>query len=139
MLRNISNKCCSLIFMHQIKFFQKYEAVQLFSKLIIIRNVCWASKRHIIMISEESCDTKDWSKDAENSALITAIYYIFTQKIVLWNCNNISHYYSFYCIFHLIHAALVRNFLTENYFSKTFEQYFRYNCKFGWVLFWWEE
>jgi len=28
------------------------------------------------MISEGSCDTKDWSNDAENSALITGINYI---------------------------------------------------------------
>ncbi len=30
------------------------------------------------MISEESCDTEDWSNDAENSALITGINYILT-------------------------------------------------------------
>ncbi len=29
------------------------------------------------MISEGSCDTEDWSNDAENSALITGINYIF--------------------------------------------------------------
>ncbi len=28
------------------------------------------------MISEGSCDTEDWSNDAENSALITWINYI---------------------------------------------------------------
>ncbi len=28
------------------------------------------------MISEGSCDTKDWRNDAENAALITAINYI---------------------------------------------------------------
>ncbi len=28
------------------------------------------------MISEGSCDTEDWSNDAENSALITGIDYI---------------------------------------------------------------
>ncbi len=28
------------------------------------------------MISEESCDTEDWSNDAENTALITEINYI---------------------------------------------------------------
>ncbi len=28
------------------------------------------------MISEESCDTEDWSNDAENTALITWIHYI---------------------------------------------------------------
>ncbi len=31
---------------------------------------------HIRMISEESCDTEDWSNNAENSALITEINYI---------------------------------------------------------------
>ncbi len=29
------------------------------------------------MISEGSCDTEDWSNDAENTALITEINYIF--------------------------------------------------------------
>ncbi len=28
------------------------------------------------MISEGSCDTEDWSNDAENTAFITEIYYI---------------------------------------------------------------
>ncbi len=28
------------------------------------------------MISERSCDTEDWSNDAENTALITEINYI---------------------------------------------------------------
>ncbi len=28
------------------------------------------------MISEKSCDTEDWSYDAENTALITEINYI---------------------------------------------------------------
>jgi len=27
------------------------------------------------MISEESCGTEDWSNDAENSALITALHF----------------------------------------------------------------
>ncbi len=40
---------------------------QLFSTLIII--VSWAANHHIKMISEESCDTKDWCNDAENLAL----------------------------------------------------------------------
>jgi len=30
------------------------------------------------MISEESCDTEDWSNDAENSALITGYKLHFT-------------------------------------------------------------
>ncbi len=32
------------------------------------------------MISEGSCDTEDWSNDAENTALITEINYIFNRK-----------------------------------------------------------
>jgi len=30
--------------------------------------------QHIKMISEEACDTKDWSNDADNSALISINY-----------------------------------------------------------------
>ncbi len=44
------------------------------------------------MISEESCDTEDWSNDAENTALITEINYY---EIIL-NCNNRLHHYCFY-------------------------------------------
>ncbi len=33
-------------------------------------------EQQIRMISEGSCDTEDWSNDAENSALITEIKYI---------------------------------------------------------------
>ncbi len=34
-----------------------------------INNVSWAENVYIRMTSEESCDTKDQSNDAENSAL----------------------------------------------------------------------
>ncbi len=37
-----------------------------FSTLIIKRNVSCATNQHIRMISEESCDTEDWSNDVEN-------------------------------------------------------------------------
>ncbi len=37
---------------------------------------CAPADLHIRMISEGSCDTEDWSNDAENSALITGINYI---------------------------------------------------------------
>ncbi len=37
---------------------------------IILKN------QYIVMISEGSCDTEDWSNDAENSALITGINYL---------------------------------------------------------------
>ncbi len=30
-------------------------------------NISWASNQHIKMISEGSCDTEDWSNDAETS------------------------------------------------------------------------
>ncbi len=51
----------------------KYLATQLISTLLIRRYVSWASNQNIRMISEGSCDTEDWSNDAENSALITEI------------------------------------------------------------------
>ncbi len=57
---------------------QKYETAWLFLTLIIIRNVFWTVNHHIRMISVGSCDTEDWSNDAENSALITEINYILT-------------------------------------------------------------
>ncbi len=57
-------------------FPQKYEAAQQFSTFIIIRNVSWAANQYIRMISVGSCDTEDWSNDAENTALITEINYI---------------------------------------------------------------
>ncbi len=41
------------------------------------KHFSWAANQHIRMISEGSCDTEDWSNDAENSALITEINYIF--------------------------------------------------------------
>ncbi len=39
-------------------FHKKYEAAQLFSTLIIIRNVSWAANLHIIMISEDHVTLK---------------------------------------------------------------------------------
>jgi len=40
-----------------------------FFSTLIIRNVSGEANQHILMISEGSCDTEDWSNDAENSAL----------------------------------------------------------------------
>ncbi len=40
-------------------------------------NVYWAANQHIIMISKGSCDTEDWSNDAEYSALPSQEYIIF--------------------------------------------------------------
>ncbi len=57
---------------------------------------------HIIMISEGSCDTEDWSNDAENSALQSNRH--SHRKQLFW-IIIIFHY--FYCIFDQMNAALV--------------------------------
>ncbi len=62
------------------------------------------------MISEGSRDTEDWSNGAENSALHHKnkwYFKIYKQKMIILNCNNISQYYCFYCIFDQINAAVV--------------------------------
>ncbi len=42
-------------------------------------NTCFLStNQHISLISEGSCDTEDWSNDAENTALTTGRNYILT-------------------------------------------------------------
>ncbi len=54
-----------------------------------------------------SCDTEDWSNDAENTALITEINYSLTDIHIensFLNCNNIS---LFFTLFYQINAALV--------------------------------
>ncbi len=59
----------------------------------MIRNVSWAPNQHIRMISEWSCDTEDWSNDAENSALhhrnkfkyIKTIHSLFSFQIYYLN------------------------------------------------------
>ncbi len=39
-------------------------------------HVSWAANQHFRMISEGSCDTEDWSYDAENQFCIKGINYI---------------------------------------------------------------
>ncbi len=63
------------------------------------------------MISEETCDTEDWSDDAANSALIIAINYIlqiitniFFHRKLLFEIETI---HNFYCIFDQINITLV--------------------------------
>ncbi len=56
------------------------------------------------MISEGSCDTEDWSNDAEKSALHHKLY---AYRRVVLNGNTILQYYIFYYIFNQINAALV--------------------------------
>ncbi len=66
---------------------------QLFSALVIIRNASWAANQHITMISEGSCDTEDWSNDAENSASQYLPYFdhikaVVEQKTLLSKIKN---------------------------------------------------
>ncbi len=58
------------------------------------------------MISEGSCDTEDWRNDAENSALITEINYIF-------NYIKIANSYS---------KLIISNNLTALLFYSVFDQ-----------------
>ncbi len=64
-----------------------------------------------ILISEGSCDTEDWSNGCwKISFTITRINYILKYmkiKTVIFGYNNITQYYSFYCIFDQINAASV--------------------------------
>ncbi len=39
--------------------------------MIIMINASWAVNYHTRMISEGSCDTEDWSNDAENQLCVT--------------------------------------------------------------------
>ncbi len=48
---------------------EKMHAAKLFSALIIKINISWAPNQYIRMISEGSCDTEDWSNNAEDSVL----------------------------------------------------------------------
>ncbi len=65
------------------------------------------------MISKGSCDTEDWSNDAENyfysyihSSVIYFKIYSNIQVIQILNWNNIKQNI-FYCIFYQINAALM--------------------------------
>ncbi len=53
------------------KNMKQHNRFQIISKILY---VSWASNQHMRMISEGSCDTKDWSNDDENSALIIGIW-----------------------------------------------------------------
>ncbi len=54
--------------------FHKNYAAELFSTLVIIINIYWAANQHITDFWR-SCDTEDWSNDAENTAAVTEINY----------------------------------------------------------------
>ncbi len=97
-------------------FTHNYEAAQLFSTLIIIRNVSWAANQHIRMISEDHVTLKTGVMMPEFQLCITGINYnILKKKTAILNCNNISQYYRFFCIFDQINAALV---IRRDFFQK---------------------
>ncbi len=60
--------CYKILFFLRITVSTKILNSRTFSTLIIII-VSWPSNQRIRMISEGSCDTEDWSNDAENPAL----------------------------------------------------------------------
>ncbi len=83
MLQKIQFQCCSfeLSFHQAILTKEMYVSLKLLSSTTAFNidnyQKCFcAAKQHIRMISEGSCDTEDWSNDAENAALITEINYI---------------------------------------------------------------
>ncbi len=69
------------------------------------------------MISEGSCDTEDWSNDAENPALHHRNKLHF--KYFKIENNYFQLIEIFYCIYDKINAALVTAFI-RNLFQKTF-------------------
>ncbi len=84
-------------------FPQTYSVVQLFSEKTII-NVSWAANQNILIFSEGSCDSEDWSIDVENSTLITTINYILQyiqDSYLKLYCHNL------YCVFEQINSAFV--------------------------------
>ncbi len=89
---------------------EKCEAAQLCSTLIIIRNVSWAVNQRIRMISVGSCDTEDWSNDAENSALHHRNKLhskIYSKRKPFFKIVIIFHNIFFYYIFNQINTSLV--------------------------------
>ncbi len=58
------------------------------------------------MISEGSCDTVDWSNGC--CFALTEINYILKDiQIGILNCNIISQYYCFCCVFDQMNVALM--------------------------------
>ncbi len=73
------------------------ESEQLFSTLVIIRNVSWAENQHIRMISEGSWDTKTgvWLMKINLHQRVKSFFYNITIEAVILNCNNISQYLTY--------------------------------------------
>ncbi len=89
-------------------FLQKYEAVFNFDS---IQKCFLSSKSAYYYDFWRSCDTEDWSNDAENSAAHHRNKFHFT---IYYNINklfstNISQYYCFYHIFICLSEHYFRN------------------------------
>ncbi len=91
-----------------------FEASELFSALIIIRNVSWAENQYIRIISKGSCDTENWSNDAEKSALITATFYSILQKKAVF--HNIT-------VFTVFFIKINSDLLSRTDFFQNWSQY----------------
>ncbi len=57
-------------------------------KTVVMPNI--RMNRNIRMISEGSCDSEDWSNDAENTALITEINYSLTDIHIENSCLKLQ-------------------------------------------------
>ncbi len=83
------------------QFPQKYEAAQLFLK-VIINDKCFLSSNQLIgMISEGSCDIEDIE------IMLKIQLWLIGMSYIILNCNDISQYFCFYCIFYPIKEALL--------------------------------
>ncbi len=74
------------------------------------------------MISEESCDTEDWSNDAEDSALASQeyIYFFNILKIILkafyaleTPFKNNKNIYQHQQVFHILHHIIDSNAINK--------------------------
>ncbi len=63
---------------------------------MIIKEEMFLEHQHIIMISERSCDTEDWSNDAENTDLN------HRNKLLFKINKNRKQLFEIVIIFHLI-------------------------------------
>ncbi len=109
---NVSKDFLNFLFVKESRkkvwFPQKiYYIAQLYSTLIIIRNVSWAANQNV---SEGSHNTKDWSNDAVNSALhhMNQLHFkVYTSRRPLFYIWMIFHNITVLPYFYQINVALV--------------------------------
>jgi len=70
--------------------------LRLIISIYLMKQLFLSTKSALESISEGSCDTEDWSNDAENQLYHHRNKLQF--KIIILTCKNISQYYSIYCI-----------------------------------------